>query len=135
MFQYQHNLPVDATALAQLFERVGWYETDPGSKLEWVVASSEEWVTCTIDGELVGFGRTFRLDAAHKLVFDVVVDARFEGLGVDDEIIRMLAGDETEGGSVMIFRPDEDEWGTAGGLGPDRLDYWVPEAPPGTYLG
>jgi hypothetical protein len=134
MFEYQHNSSVDSTALAELFARSGWLESDPGRKLEWMVAGSEDWVTCTVDGELVGFGRTFRLDATRKVVFDVVVDERFEGLGLDDEIIRMLAEDDL-GGSVEIFRQEDAERAMRASVRADDVNYWAPEAPRSAYLG
>jgi hypothetical protein len=134
MFEYQHNSSVDSTALAELFMRSGWLESDPGRKLEWMVAGSEDWVTCTVDGELVGFGRTFRLDATRKVVFDVVVDERFEGLGLDDEIIRILAEDDL-GGSVEIFRQEDAERAMRASVRADDVNYWAPEAPRSAYLG
>jgi hypothetical protein len=78
MFEFAYNEPLDSTALAELFTREGWEEEESASKLDWAIAASEDWVTCRVGGELVGFGRTYRLDASHKLVFDVVVDERFE---------------------------------------------------------
>lgn len=133
MFEYQQNPRLDPAALAELFARVGWEEPDPGRKLEWMVAASEEWVTCTVEGELIGFGRTFRLDPARKVVFDVVVDERFEGFGVDDEIIRRLAGfSGTQ--EVEIFRQEDPIHQGSSECG-SEVDYWVPEAPPGAYLG
>jgi hypothetical protein len=134
MFEYEINPPLDTSQLVQLFARAGWEDSDPASKLEWAVASSEEWVTCTVEGELVGFGRTFRLDAVQKVVFDVVVDERFEGYGVDEEIVQRLSQDLAGGQEVVIFRQDDVE-GIAGWDWSQEVDYWAPPAPPGAYLG
>jgi len=132
MFEYEYNPPLDCGALAELFAQTGWQEADSGAKLEWMVAGSEDWITCRVDGELVGFGRTFRLDAVRRLVFDVVVDQRYEGWGVDEEIIRRLAGDMRGMQELSIFRHDvPDEWWSEGEDG----GYWAPETPPDAYLG
>ena len=39
------NPPLDTDQLVILFSRVGWQEPESNSKLEWAVASSEDWVT------------------------------------------------------------------------------------------
>ena len=127
-FEYAQDAPVDVDALAGLFERVGWCDADSCSKLEWAMAASERWVTCEVEGELVGFGRLYKVDALIKLVFDVVVDQRFQGFGVDTEIVRMLAGDVIGMHDVQIFRTEAVR---AAGI----EGYDVPEAPPGAYLG
>lgn len=131
MFEYQHNVPVDIGKLAELFSKKGWSEDDPTTKLEWAVASSEDWVTCTAEDELVGFGRTFRLDPGTRLVFDVVVDDRYAGLGVDEEIIRLLVS-TGESGRIALFRQgfDEDLLGEQ-----TVVDYPAPDVPPGSYTG
>ena len=134
MFEFAHNEPLETSALADLFARMGWDEDDSVTKLEWAMRASEEWVTCRVEGELVGFGRTFRLDATHKLVFDVVVDQRFEAYGVADEIIRRLAVGGSGLQEVAVFR-QEDEAGL-GALSMRRaVRIDAPEAPPDAYLG
>lgn len=130
MFEYQHNLPVDIGKLAELFVRQGWREDDARTKLEWVVAASEEWVTCVAEDELVGFGRTFRLDPGTRLVFDVVVDERYAGLGVDDEIVRLLVM-SGEGGRVALFTRTVEEYHSI----ETDFEYPAPDVPPGSYTG
>lgn len=134
MFEFARNEPVEASALADLFGRIGWREEQPAVKLEWAMRASEDWVTCRVEGELVGFGRTYRLDAVHKLVFDVVVDERFAEYGVADEIVRRLAlgGDDLQ--EVAIYR-HEDVLGTGMISVRRSLRVDAPEAPPGAYLG
>ena len=134
MFEFAYNEPHDSTALAELFNREGWEEDESESKLDWAMAASEDWVTCRVEGELVGFGRTYRLDASHKLVFDVVVDERFEAFGVGDEIVRRLALGGSRLQEVAVFRREEADvlgavlvWHDAG--------YPVPPAKPDTYVG
>lgn len=134
MFEFAYNEPLETTALADLFTRMGWEEEDSADKLEWAIRSSEDWVTCRVEGELVGFGRTFRLDATHKLVFDVVVDERFEAYGVADEIVRRLALGGSGLQRVDVFRQEDVTGsGVVSVRVPFRLD--APEAPPGAYLG
>lgn len=127
-FEYAQDAPIDVDALAGLFERAGWCDAESCSKLEWAMAASERWVTCEVEGKLVGFGRLYKVDALIKLVFDVVVDERFRGFGVDAEIVRLLAGDVTGMHDVQIFRTEA--------VRPASIEgYDVPEAPPGTYVG
>ncbi|GAB4253951.1 MAG: hypothetical protein Kow00129_15000 [Thermoleophilia bacterium] len=128
MFQYQHNAPVDLSELAELFSRQGWEEKDAPTKLEWIIATSEDWVVCTIDDELIAFGRTFRLDPGTRLIFDVVVDTRFEGYGLDDEIKRLLV--DAGEGRVAVFRAE-----AADRRAQPPVGYEVPEVPPGAYTG
>ena len=88
-----------------------------------------------MEGELVGYGRTFRLDPVHKVVFDVVVDERFEGYGVDDEIVRRLSEDMSGAQETVVFRQDDVDSIAVSAFGDAAWDYWAPAAPPGTYLG
>jgi hypothetical protein len=134
MFEYEQHNPVDSGALAELFSRVGWDESDPSDKLDWMVANSEDWVTCRVDGELIGFGRTFRLSPGRTVLFDLVVDERFYGFGVDEEIVRRLSRGFLGAAQIEVFRQDPAEL-TGPGEPLGRLDYWVPLAPPETYLG
>jgi hypothetical protein len=127
-FEYAEDAPVDVVALAALFERGGWCDADSCATLEWAIAASERWITCEVEGELVGFGRLYKVDALVKLVFDVVVDDRFQGLGVESQIVRMLADDATGMHDVQVFRAEP--------VRPAGIEgYDVPDASPGTYLG
>ena len=134
MFEFAYNEPLETAALAELFSRLGWDEEDSVPKLEWAMRASEEWVTCRVEGELVGFGRTFRLDSMHKLVFDVVVDQRFEDFGVADEIVRRLALGGSDLQEVAVFR--QDDMVGSGVISVRRsVRVHAPEAPPDAYLG
>ena len=137
MLEFERNTPIEASALAEFFARCGWRETEAATKLEWVLATAEEWVLCRLDGELIGFGRSCRLGPLARVVCDVVVDSRFRGTGLKHEIVRLLA--ENVGGLEEISVFDErhanplrstnatsDDLGSGGGFRP---------APPGAYLG
>lgn len=129
MVAFTYNEPLDVDVLADLFARSGWSGSQPQRTVEWAVAGSDSWVTCEVDEELVAFGRTCRLDELSSLACDVVVDRRYRGMGLDEEIIRRLAGEAD--GDMLEFFP---------GLLPDHgrrsfSAYELPEAPPGTYLG
>jgi hypothetical protein len=129
MFEYTQDAAIDVDVLAGLFQRVGWSDADSSCKLEWAMAASERWITCEVEGELIGFGRLYKVDSLVKLVFDVVVDERFQDFGVDAEIVRMLAAGEVTGmHELQVFRTP-----VVGAAGVEGYD--VPEAPPGTYLG
>jgi len=134
VFDFKYNPPVDSTVLADFFKRNGWRETEPGLKMEWAIASSDEWVTCTVEGELVGFGRSCSLGSGRKMLFDVIVDKRFTGQGLDDEIIRLLVEGSQETEEVAVFHSD-DLVPSGNGVGLWGVVARLPEAPPGTYLG
>lgn len=105
MLEFDRNAPIDTEVLAQFFARCGWREPDAAVKLEWALATSEEWLVCKLDGHIVGFGRSYRLNAGARVVFDVVVDPRLEQSGLRELIIRALA--DSAGGleEVSVFRP------------------------------
>lgn len=136
MLEVERNTPVETDALVELFQRCGWQEPDAGAKLEWALAASTDWVVCRLDGELVGFGRSCRLDVVKRVVFDVVVDPRFSESGLRGEIVRLLAQSAGRLEEVMVFSerrprrpmfpPPMVEQPGAGG---------IPVAPPGAYLG
>jgi hypothetical protein len=115
MLEVERNSPIEAGVLSEFFARCGWQEPEAVAKLEWALAASEEWVVCKLDGQLIGFGRSCRLDAVKRVVFDVLVDPRFKQTGLSAEIVRLLT--ENAGGleDVSVFR--------------------APVAPPEAYLG
>jgi hypothetical protein len=134
MFEFEHNPPIDAAALVELFARSGWEEAESRLKLEWAIAASHEWVTCTVEGELVAFGRSYELDALRKLVFDVVVDERYQGYGLADEIVLRLAANTPGMQEVALFKR-EDVGTRAGTREGEGRRFSIPEAPAGAYLG
>ena len=134
MLEFERNSPIETAILAEFFARCGWREGEAGAKLEWVLAASEEWVICKLDGELIGFGRSCRLGPVKRVVFDVLVDNRFQGSGLKREIVRLLS--ENAGGleEILVFMSRQSHprcSATDGDLWSEHL----PEAPPGAYLG
>lgn len=134
VFDFKYNPPVDAGVLADFFKRNGWRESEPGLKMEWAIAFSDDWVTCSMEGELVGFGRACSLGSGRKMLFDVIVDERFWGQGLDEEIIRLLAEGSYGTEEVAVFRP-EDPAASGNEVGLLGIAGRLPEAPLGTYLG
>jgi hypothetical protein len=136
MFEVERNTPVDGAQLAEFFGRCGWQEEEAGAKLEWALAASSEWVVCRLDGLLVGFGRTCRLGPASRVLFDVVVDPRFQSVGLRREIVRLLTQNVSSLEEVSVFRERPvglpDRTVPAGG-GP--VGVYAPPAPEGAYLG
>ena len=103
MLEVERNSPIDSETLTEFFARCGWEEPDAAAKLEWALAASEEWVVCRLDGQVIGFGRSCRLDPVNRVVFDLVVDPRVRGTGLRGEIVRLLT--ENAGGleEVSVF--------------------------------
>lgn len=104
--------------------------------LEWVLAASDEWIACRLDGELIGFGRSCRLNVVHRVVFDAVVDPRFEGIGLRAEIVRLLAENAGRLEVVSVFTARHADplaalAASEGSTKPGRLR----AASRGTYLG
>lgn len=115
MLELERNSPIETGVLTEFFERCGWDEPEAAAKLEWAMAASEEWVVCRLDGQLIGFGRSCRLDAVQRVVFDVLVDPRFRESGLGAEIVRLLTENVGSLEDVSVFS--------------------VRLAPPDTYLG
>ena len=137
MLEFERNSSVDFTVLGEFFARCGWDEVDAEAKLEWVLAASIEWVLCKLDGDLIGFGRSCRLGPMNRVVFDVLVDARFRGSGLRHEIVRLLSENAGILEEVSVF--SEQEAYAPGSLAESsegEAESWsLPDAPPGAYLG
>jgi hypothetical protein len=114
MLEFARNEPLDGRVLAELFARCGWEEEEAGVKLGWALAASAEWVVCKVDGELVGFGRSCRLGPVKRVVFDLMVDPRFDHPIVRVQILRMLS--QSAGGleEVSVFRGRRRAWSAGG---------------------
>lgn len=103
MLEFERNTPIETTVLAEFYARCGWQEVEAAAKLDWVLAGSEEWVICKLDGELIGFGRSCRLGPVKRVVFDVLVDSRFRGSGLRHEIVRLLSENAGSLEEVSVF--------------------------------
>jgi hypothetical protein len=148
MLEFARNQPIDAEVLAGLFARCGWEDEGAGVKLKWALAASEEWVVCKLDGELIGFGRSCRLGPVKRVMFDVMVDPRYDHPVVRRQIVRLLAQNAGRLEEVSVFgerRPDRLAEAEASQPRPGETlghDYTgggpalhVPAAPPNAYLG
>lgn len=136
MFELERNSPIETNDLTEFFARCGWREPEAAAKLEWALAASDEWVVCKLDGQLIGFGRSCRLDAVSRVVFDALVDPRFRFSGLRGEIVRLLAERAGSLERVTVF--------TEGLANPPSLAAALqegaglrgyPAAPPQAYLG
>ena len=114
MLEFARNEPVDIEVLVGLFARCGWADQQADLKLAWAIAASEEWIVCKLDGELIGFGRSCRLGPVKRVVFDLMVDPRFDHPLLRRRIVRMLA--ESAGGleEVSVFRQRSSSWSADG---------------------
>lgn len=90
MLEVERNPPIEPGVLSEFFARCGWEDPEAAIKLGWVLAASEEWVVCRLDGELIGFGRCCRLDPVRRVVLGVLVDPRFMETGLGSAIERLL---------------------------------------------
>lgn len=136
MFEVERNSPIETGVLTEFFARCGWQEPGADTKVEWALASSDEWVAFKLDGELIGFGRSCRLDAVNRVVFDALVDPRFEDTGLRSVIVRIL----TEGAGGLEVVSVFSRRGADPAVSPASEDAEVqpgyfPTAPRGTYLG
>jgi hypothetical protein len=140
MLEFERNTPVETTALTEFFARCGWQEGEAGAKLEWALAASEEWVVCKLDGELIGFGRSCRLGPVKRVVFDVLVDSRFQSSGLKLEIVRLLSENAGILEEVSVFSQRE-AYPLGGSQAPSQVpsddlrSAYPPVAPPEAYLG
>lgn len=138
MLEFELNVPVDSALLEALFARAGWRESEAAVKLGWIIAASEEWVTCRIDGELIGFGRSCRFGPARRVLFDVIVDKPYQGQGVDREIIKILTKSAGRLEEVTVFSERAAFpllFNAPEGIEESFRTRRVPLAPAGAYLG
>jgi len=136
MLEFERNSPIETGVLAEFFARCGWQESEAPAKIEWVLAGSEEWVTCKLDGELVGFGRSSRLGPVKRVVFDVLVDTRLEHSGLRREIVRLLVEHAGSLEEVSIFSERRASVGAPPLMPSDDFrGPRIPQAPPDAYLG
>ena len=103
MLEFEFNTQIEIDTLVELFARCGWVDDEAACKLEWALAASDEWVLCKLDGELIGFGRSCMLDPLSRVVFDVMVDFRFQEYGLRAEIVRILLENAGSFEHVSIF--------------------------------
>ncbi len=139
MVEFEFNSRVDMVSLVEFFARCGWDELGADVKLEWALASSEDWVVCRADGELIGFGRSCRLDAFRRVVFDVLVDTRYREVGLSDQIVALLSASAGGLEEVSVFT-QSDPPPALSAIPVASEDYrqgsvGIPEAPLGAYLG
>ncbi len=135
MFEVEKNGSLEVDQLAELFARCGWAEEEAGVKLEWALASSAEWVVCRYEGEVVGFGRSCRLGPLERVLFDVVVDPRFDVLRVKAEILRWLTQDVSGFEQVSVFAPSAEDVAYGPRPEPPPAFLRIPVAPVDAYLG
>jgi hypothetical protein len=91
MFELERNSLVEPTHLAEFLGRCGWQDPQAATKLGWVLADSDEWVVCRLDGEVIGFGRSTRSSRFRHRLVSVLVDPRYEQTGLSAAIVRLLA--------------------------------------------
>jgi len=136
MLEFEFNTPVDTPILVEFFARCGWTDEEAGAKLEWVLAASDDWVLCKLDGELIGFGRSCRLGPLSRVVFDVLVDSRFRGRGLRSQIVRLLSQNARGLEEVSVFLEQESAaLKTSTIIGDRSVMDKVPLALTDTYLG
>lgn len=135
MVEFEFNSPIETADLVEFFARCGWEDDEAAAKLEWALASSDDWVLCKKDGELIGFGRSSSLGPLNRVVFDVMVDSRFQGRGLRSEIVRLLSSNVGGMEEVSIYSDAEsfvrDLRGVEVAGGPTKF----PLAASDTYLG
>jgi hypothetical protein len=117
MLEFARNEPIDIEVLEGLFARCGWEDDGAGTKLEWALAGSEEWVVCTLDGELIGFGRSSRLGPIKRVLFDVMVDPRFDHPALRAQIVRLLSQNAGSLEEVSVFVSRSQQSGSARTVG------------------
>jgi hypothetical protein len=141
MLEFERNRPIDPAVLADLFARCGWAEEGADVKLGWALAASEEWIVCRLDGEVIGFGRSCRLGPIKRVVFDVLVDPRFNRPLLRGQIVRLLAQNAGSLEEVSVFTEHgaEQSAGPASAAAEMTKTYtgglYIPPASPGAYLG
>ncbi len=135
MFEVEKNGSLEVDQLAELFARCGWADEEARVKLEWALASSVDWVVCRYEGEVVGFGRSCRLGPLERVLFDVVVDPRFDAVRVKAEILRWLTQDVNSFEQVSVFTNSAQDVAFGPRPEPPSAFFRIPPAPVDAYLG
>ena len=115
MLKVERNSHVEPTMFAEFLARCGWEDPEAAAKLGWLLAGSEDWVVCKVDGEMIGFGRTTPTHGPPGSSVSVLVDPRFSETGLQGAITYLLA----ERTASLAFAPPRS----------------LPVAPPSAYLG
>jgi GNAT superfamily N-acetyltransferase len=91
IIQYQTTPPSKNDYFA-LFATTGWndvYHASP-EELARAIANSN-YVVCAFDQEqLVGFGRVVTDGVLHAMIYEMIVDPGYQGLGIGTHILEML---------------------------------------------
>lgn len=115
MLEVERNPIIEPSVFTEFLARCGWEDPEAAAKLDWVLAASEYWVVCKVDGEMIGFGRTASARDYPGAFASVLVDPRFTETGLRGAIAYLLA---EHAASLSFTSPA-----------------WLPAAPPGAYLG
>ena len=91
MFEVERNSLIEPAHLAEFLDRCGWQDPQASAKLGWVLAASEEWVVCRLDGEMIGFGRSAGSRRFRHGHISVLVDPRYSETGLSAAMIQLLA--------------------------------------------
>jgi GNAT superfamily N-acetyltransferase len=135
MLEFEFDSQVDTASLVEFFARCGWAEDDAGAKVEWALAAADDWVTCRLDGELIGFGRSCSIGPVSRIVFDVVVDSRYRGRGLGAEIVRLLTQNAGRFQEVSVYAKRAPFLADNMALPDDDDQSEIPWATLSTYLG
>ncbi|MCM2316001.1 MAG: GNAT family N-acetyltransferase [Thermoanaerobaculia bacterium] len=90
-FDYRTGAP-PADAYLALFETTGWNASYGASAEELERANRQSWHAVSAwDGErLCGFGRVVSDGVLHAMIYDMIVDPRYQRCGVGSRILSML---------------------------------------------
>ena len=90
--EYSHQAP-DMFALYNLYQTTGWYLEKPISQSEIAraVDNSQFKVSAYSEGpRLVGFGRVLTDGVIHAMIYEMIVEPRYQRRGIGKTILKML---------------------------------------------
>lgn len=104
--RYEDTLP-DPDAYHALFEGTGWNEVYRIDKEDIEKGLGHCWrlVAAYHDERLVGFGRLLSDGVLYAVVFDMIVDPEYQGLGIGSRILEILLAHCEKAGirDVLLF--------------------------------
>jgi len=115
MLEVERNPNIEPSVFTEFLARCGWEDPEAAAKLGWLLAASEHWIVCKVDGEMIGFGRTTPVHEPPGASMSVLVDPRFGDTGLRGAIAYLLV-ERRE--SLALVPPTS-----------------LPAAAPGAYLG
>lgn len=118
---YRSDKHVDIKRLVKLFEEVSWKDKTDEDRLDAMIENSQIVVTAWDDNKMVGFARCITDFVFNGQINNLVVDARYRGLGIGKKLISDILNSNKK--VTYILRGDTENADFYEKLGFELVDY------------